>query len=170
MCPGTILVVGTPLSTSPTIFCHLWQSSAVLWLLLKSRPVHSLMLSSHLFFCLPLYRFPGTVPCTIFLQRPLDLITCPNHRNFLFSPLLVYLRYDRRLVEFCCTLFHLWCGLCMKCAKGGGSISFPRLWSSSVILLLASRSRKHKGGWIWWGCALVWLRIWVWCSDCSLLA
>ena len=37
---------------------------------------------------------------------------------------------------------------CMKCAKGGGSISFPRLWSSSVILLLASRSRKHKGGWI----------------------
>ena len=83
LCPGTTRVVGAPLLTSATIFCHLWRSSAALWLLLKSRPVHSLMLSFRLFFCLPL--FPGTVPCAvIFLQRPLDLTTCPNHRNFLF--------------------------------------------------------------------------------------
>ena len=79
-----------------------------------------------------------------------------------FSQFLIYLRKDRWLLVFSCTLFHLWC------AKGGGSISFPRLWSSSVILLLVSRSRKHKGGWIWWRCALVWLWIWVWCSDRSI--
>ena len=74
------------LLTSATIFCHLRRSSAALWLLLKSRPVHSLMLSSHIFFCLPLFRFPGrpTVPCTIFLQRPINLITSPNNRNFLY--------------------------------------------------------------------------------------
>ena len=114
LCSGTIRVVVAPLLTSATIFSHLWRSSAALWLLLKSRPVHSPMLSSHLFFCLPLFLFPGTVPCTTFLQRPLDLITCPNHRNFLFSQLLIYLRKDRLLLVFSCTLFHLWCGLCTK--------------------------------------------------------
>ena len=43
------------------------------------------MFSSHLFFCLPLFLFPGIVPCTNFLLRPLDLPICPNNRNFLFS-------------------------------------------------------------------------------------
>ena len=44
------------------------------------------MLSPHIFFGL-LLLFPATAPCTIFLR-----ITCPNHRNFLFSQLLIYLR------------------------------------------------------------------------------
>ena len=30
------------------------------------------------------FLFPGTVPYRTFLQRPLDLVTCPNHRKFLF--------------------------------------------------------------------------------------
>ena len=39
--------------------------------LLKSRPVHSLVLSSHLFLCPPLLPPPGTVPCEMVLR---DLI------------------------------------------------------------------------------------------------
>ena len=38
-------------------------SSAALVELAKSIPVHSLILSSHLFFCLPLLFLPFTVPC-----------------------------------------------------------------------------------------------------------
>ena len=42
-------------------------------------PVHSGMLSSHLFFCLPLLRPPCTVPCRIVLASPEDLVMCPYH-------------------------------------------------------------------------------------------
>ena len=85
LCPGTIRVVGASLLTSATFVCHLRRSSAALLLLLKSRPVQSLMLSSHLFFCLTLFLWHSIVPCKIFLQTPLDLTTsCPNHRYFLF--------------------------------------------------------------------------------------
>ena len=69
-------------------FRHLWRSSAAISLVLKSRPVHSLMLSSHLFSCLPLFLLSGTVPCRTFLQRPLDLVTCPNHRDFVVAVLI----------------------------------------------------------------------------------
>ena len=96
---------------------NLLPSLTVFGCSLTAVEVHSLMLSSHLFFCLPLYRFPGTVPCTIFLQRPLNLITCPNHRNFLFLTVVNLCKY-RWLFVLYCTLFPWRCGLCMKCAKG----------------------------------------------------
>ena len=48
-----------------TIPFHLDLFSAALVELAKSIPVHSLILSSHLFFCLPLFLFPFTVPCRI---------------------------------------------------------------------------------------------------------
>ena len=45
-----------------------------------SRPVHSLMLSSHRFLCLPLRLPPWTVPCRmIVLASRDDRVTCPNH-------------------------------------------------------------------------------------------
>ena len=44
-----------------------------------SKPVHSLMLSSHLFLCLPLCLPPWTVPCRIVLASPDDRVTCPYH-------------------------------------------------------------------------------------------
>ena len=50
-----------------TIPFHLDLFSAALVELAKSIPVHSLILSSHLFFCLPLFLFPFTVPCRIVL-------------------------------------------------------------------------------------------------------
>ena len=62
-----------------TIPFHLALFSAVLVELAKSIPVHSLILSSHLFFCLPLFLSPFTVPCRIVFAKPEDLETWPNH-------------------------------------------------------------------------------------------
>ena len=53
-----------------TSFLHFSLFSSALWNLANSRPVHSLMLSSHLFLCLPCL-FPAfTVPCEMVLARP----------------------------------------------------------------------------------------------------
>ena len=65
-----------------TIPFHLDMFSASLVELAKSILVHSLILSSHLFFCLPLFLFPFTVPCRIFFAKPEDLETWPNHLSF----------------------------------------------------------------------------------------
>ena len=58
-----------------TIPFHLDLFSAALVELAKSITVHSLILSSHLFFCLPLFLFPFTVPCRIVFAKPEDLET-----------------------------------------------------------------------------------------------
>ena len=47
-------------------------------------PVHSVMLSSHLFFCLPLLLPPCTVPCRIIFASPVDLVLCPYRLSFRF--------------------------------------------------------------------------------------
>ena len=65
-----------------TIPFHLDLFSAALVELAKSIPVHSLILSSHLFFCLPLFLFPFTVSCRIVFAKPEDLETWPNHHSF----------------------------------------------------------------------------------------
>ena len=67
-----------------TIPFHLDLFSAALVELAKSIPVHSLILSSHLFFCLPLFLFPFTVPCRIVFAKPEALETWPNHLSFRF--------------------------------------------------------------------------------------
>ena len=67
-----------------TIPFHLDLFSAALVELAKSILVHSLILSSHLFFCLPLFLFPFTVPCRIVFAKPEDLETWPNHLSFRF--------------------------------------------------------------------------------------
>ena len=69
-----------------TIPFHLVLFSAALVELANSIPVHSLILSSHLFFCLPLFLFPFTVPCRIDFAKPEDLETWPNHLSFRFLP------------------------------------------------------------------------------------
>ena len=60
-----------------TSFLHFSLFSAALWDLANSRPVHSLMLSGHLFFCPG--RFPFTVPYKMVLARPEERETCPYH-------------------------------------------------------------------------------------------
>ena len=66
-----------------TIPFHLFLFSAALVELTNSILVHSLILSSHLFLCLPLL-FPFTVPCTIVLAKPEDFEMWPNHLSFRF--------------------------------------------------------------------------------------
>ena len=60
-----------------TSFLHFPMFSIVLWDLANSRPVHSLMLSSHLLLCLPCLLLPFTVPCKMVLARPDERETCP---------------------------------------------------------------------------------------------
>ena len=67
-----------------TIPFHLVLFSAALVELANYIPIHSLILSSHLFFCLPLFLFPFTVPCRIVFAKPEDLETWSNHLSFVF--------------------------------------------------------------------------------------
>ena len=67
-----------------TIPFHHSLSSAALRESPNPIPVHSLMLSSHLFFCLPLLHAPFTVPCRIVFAMPEDLEMRPYHLSFRF--------------------------------------------------------------------------------------
>ena len=60
-----------------TSFLHFPLFSTALWVLPNSRPVHSLMLSSHLFLCPPCLLPPFTVPCKMVLARPDERETWP---------------------------------------------------------------------------------------------
>ena len=62
-----------------TCFIHVSLFSATLWDLANPRPVHSLMLSSHLFLCLSCLLLPFTVPCKMVLARPDEWATCLYH-------------------------------------------------------------------------------------------
>ena len=55
-----------------TSFLHFSLFSTALSDLVNSRPVHSLMLSSHLFLCLPCLLLPFTVPCKMVLAKPYE--------------------------------------------------------------------------------------------------
>ena len=62
-----------------TSFLHFSLFSTALWDLLNSRPVHSLMFSSHLFLCLPCLLPPFTVPCKMVFASPDERETWPYH-------------------------------------------------------------------------------------------
>ena len=64
-----------------TNFLHFSPFSTALWDLSNSRPVHFLMLSSHLFLCLPCLLPLFTVPCKMVLARPGERETCPYHSS-----------------------------------------------------------------------------------------
>ena len=59
-----------------TSFLHFPLFSTALWDL-NSRPVHSLMLSSHLFLCLPCLLLPFAMPCKMVLARPDERVVFP---------------------------------------------------------------------------------------------
>ena len=67
-----------------TSFLHFSLFSTALWDLLNSRPVHSLMLFSHLFLCLPCLLPPFTEPCKMVLARPDEQETRPYHCSLRF--------------------------------------------------------------------------------------
>ena len=62
-----------------TSFLHFSLFSNALWNLVNSRPVHSLMLPSHLFFCLLFLLSLFTEPCKMVLARPDERQTCKYH-------------------------------------------------------------------------------------------
>ena len=61
---------------------HFSQFSTALWDLANSMPVHSLMLSPHLFLCLPCLLPLFSVPCKMVLVRPDERETRPYHCSF----------------------------------------------------------------------------------------
>ena len=61
--------LGTTDDFTPS-FLHFSLFSTEFWDLVNSRPVHSLMLSSNLFLCLPCLLPPFTVPCKMVSARP----------------------------------------------------------------------------------------------------
>ena len=67
-----------------TIPFHPSLSSAALRESPNPIPIHSLMLFSHLFFCLPLLLAPFTVLCRIVFAMPEDLEMWPYHLSFHF--------------------------------------------------------------------------------------
>ena len=66
-----------------TSFLHFSLFSTAPWDLANSRPVHSLMLSSHLFLGLSCLLPPFPVPCTMVLARPDARESWPNHCSLL---------------------------------------------------------------------------------------
>ena len=62
-----------------TSFLHFSLFPTALWDLANSRPVHFLMLSSHLFFYLPCLLLPFTAPWKMILARLDKRKTCPYH-------------------------------------------------------------------------------------------
>ena len=62
-----------------TSFLHISLFCTALWDLENSRPVHSLMSSSHLFLCPPGLLPPFTVPCKMVLARPDEWETWSYH-------------------------------------------------------------------------------------------
>ena len=78
ICPIILWTVGAPHDVT-TNLRHSSLSSAFLTVSLSPKPVHSQMLSSHCFLCLPLLLQPCTVPWRNVLARPEDLVMCPYH-------------------------------------------------------------------------------------------
>ena len=107
-----------------TSFLHFSLFSTALWDLAKSRPVHSLMLPSHCFFCLTCLLPPFTVPCKMVLARPDERETCLYHCSlFLFT-----LVRRSSCGPIACWILARTSSLvtCKRCVVSCGSTSFPR--------------------------------------------
>ena len=83
---------------------HIVLFSAALIKLAKSVPIHLLILSSHLFFCLPLFLF--TVPCWIVFSKPEDIETWPNHLSVRFLTRIRSSSYSPMLLGSFCEPLH----------------------------------------------------------------
>ena len=88
-----------------TNFLHLSLFSTALSDLANSRPVHSLMLSSHLLICLSCLLSPFTLPCKMVLTRPDKRETCPYHCSLrLFTMIRTHmhrLKKDKLFLQWC---------------------------------------------------------------------
>ena len=111
-----------------TSFLHFSLLSTALRDLANSRPVHSLMLSSHLFLCLSCLLPPLTVPCKMVLIIPDEWETCPYYcslhlfmmvRRSMCGPIACWILARTSLLV-------TW-SLCEMHGRSSGSTSFPWL-------------------------------------------
>ena len=100
-----------------TSFLHSSQLSAFRSMIFHSRPVHSLMLSSHHFLCLPLHLCPLTVPCRMVLASPDNHVTCPYH--FILHKCL----YETQWLHYIYLMLLMWFILCWSLRH---SVTFHR--------------------------------------------
>ena len=123
-----------------TSFLYFVLFSNVLLDLAKSRPIHSLMLSSHLFFLLPCLLPSFTVPCKKFWP---DLM---NRRHVHNTSVCISLRQSEGLhvVWLPVGSWH-WLPHCMRCLVSCSSTSFPWLVFFNGALLWGSMIHKHTG-------------------------
>ena len=73
--------------------------STALWDLAHSRPVHFLMLSSHLFFCLPCLLPAFTGLCKMVFARPDERATCPYHCSLHKKIRIIKRHFMRELIQ-----------------------------------------------------------------------
>ena len=125
-----------------TIPFHLVLFSAALVKLAKSIPVNSLILSSHLFFCLPLFLFPFTVPCRIVFAKQEDLETWPYHLSFLSLTRVMRSSYSPVAAWIFLRTSSLITYPYMECSKASGSISSQK--PAFSFLTLQSRPMIHR--------------------------
>ena len=118
---------GTTYDVATLLFNHS-LSSAALRETPNSIPVHSLMLSSHLFFCLPLLLAPFTVPCRIVFAMPEDLEMWPYHLSFRFFTMVrrssctpVEPRHEKT------------CSCHMRTTKAQISLRIRAVWSAPLL-------------------------------------
>ena len=136
-------------------FLHFPLFSTALWDLANSRPVHSLMFSSHLFLWLPCL-----FPLSLYLARWFwpDLM---NGRHDHTTAVCVSLQWSGGLnvVRLPAGSWHglpRWeHGLWMRCVVSCGSTSFPWFVFFFGALLWGSMIHKHTWRWMWQGSASV---------------
>ena len=138
-----------------TSFLHSSLLSTALWDFANSRPVYSLILSFHLFFCLPCLLPPFTVSCKMVFARPYDRETWPYHCSL---RLYMMVRRSSCGPNACWILARTsslvtWSLYEMRSIVSGGSTSFPWLVFFFEALLWGFRIHKHTGRWMWQGSA-----------------
>ena len=115
--------------------------------LAKSIPVHSLILSFHLFFCLPLFLCTFIVPCRIVFAKPEDLEMWPNHLSFHFLTRVRSSSYS----PMAAWIFLQTSSLVTWSLYETGSISSQRPVIFSLTLLSRSMIHRHTEIWKWQG-------------------
>ena len=130
-----------------TSFLHFFLFSTALWDLANSMPVHSLMLSSHLFLCLPCLLPPFSVPCKIVLAKPDEQETWPYHCSL---PRFMMVRRSSCGLIDCCLVLAWTSSLVtyMRCVVSCSSTSFPWPVFFSGALLWGSMIHKHTERWM----------------------
>ena len=140
-----------------TLQQYLSLSSAAIRRSPNSIPVHSTILSSHLFVCLPFLLPLFIVPCRIVFVMPEDFEMWSYCLSFRFFSMF-RLRSSCTPIAFwfCCNLLDH--GRCRKCLEASYSISSQGLGSFFRVLLSIASSHRHKGGWIRRASAFSYLR------------